>query len=85
MPDAPAGGRRAGERHERDVGVGDDGLTDVRAADDDLQQAIRQPGLGEDGSEHGAPDDGRLRIGLEDHGVAQREGRRDDAHAEHGR
>jgi hypothetical protein len=55
----------------------------LRIADDDLEQAIRQPGLLEDRGKDGAAAHRRLRIRLEDHGIAQREGRGDDPHAQH--
>ncbi len=75
-----ARGGRPGERHGVDVGVGDDRLAGLRAADDDVEQPVGQPGLAEHGLEHGPAADGRLRIWLEDHGIAQREGRGDHPH-----
>ena len=63
--------------------IGDERLADVGAADDDLEQAVGQARLREDRREHRAADDRRLRVRLEDDGVAERQGRRDDAHAEH--
>ena len=85
LADAPARRSRSGERHHRHVRVGDERLADIGAADDDLEQAVGQPGLAEDRLEHGAADDRRLRIGLEDDGVAEGERRGDDAHPEHAR
>ena len=76
----PADGRRPGERHDRDVRVGDQRLADVGAADDDLEDALGQAGLAEDRLEHRAADDRRLRVRLQDDGVAERQRRRDDAH-----
>ena len=84
-PDAPAGRRGPGERDHVHVRVGDQGLAHVRPADDDLQQPLREAGLAEDGGEDGAAADGRLRVRLQDDGVAQGERRRDDAHAEDAR
>ena len=54
LADAPAGRRRAGERDDVHVRVGDERLADVGAADDDLEQALGQAGLAEDGLEHRA-------------------------------
>ena len=81
--DAPPDLGRAGEDTTGDVRVGDQRLAGLGVADDDLQQAVGQAGLLEDGREHRAADDRRLRIRLEHDGVAERQGRRDDAHAEH--
>ena len=85
LADPPAGRGRARERHRVDVGVGDDRLADLRAADHDLEQPLGQPRLAEDRLEHRAAADRRLRVRLEDDGVAQRERRGDDPHAQHAR
>ena len=57
-------------------------LAGLGVADDDLEQAVGQAGLLEDGGEHRAAADRRLRVRLEDDGIAQRQGGRDHAHAE---
>ena len=81
----PTRRRRPGEEDARDVGIGDDGLADVGPADDDLENALGQPGLAEDDLEHRATGDRCLRIGLEDDGVAKRQRGRHDPHPEHAR
>ena len=70
--DPPAGRGRAGERDRVDVGVGDDRLADLGVAEDDVEQALGQAGLAEHRLEHRPAADRRLRVGLEDHRVAER-------------
>ena len=83
--DPPPGRGRAGERDPGHVRVGDDRLAGLGAADDDVEQALGQPGLPEHRLEHRAAADRRLRVGLEDDGVADGQRRRDDPHAQHAR
>jgi len=78
-PPARAGG--PGERDDPHERVGDQGLADVDAARQHLQQARWQPGLLEDARHGDAAGDSGARVRLEQHGVAQRErgGHRPDA------
>ena len=64
--DPPAGLRRAGEEDPGQVRVGHDGLAGLGVAEDDVEQAVGQPGLAEHRLEHRAAADRRLRVGLED-------------------
>ena len=83
--DAAPDRRGAGERDDRDIRVCHEGLADIRPTDHDLEQSLGQPRLGEDRREHRAADDGCLGVGLEHDRVAEGEGRRDHAHAQHAR
>ena len=70
-----ADGRRAGERHQVDVGVGDEGLPRRAPAGDDVEHARRQPHLvGRVGQDEGG-EGGQLRR-LEDDGAPGGQGGR---------
>ncbi len=71
--DGPSGPGRAGERDDRDLRVLHEGGPDVGASWQHVQQSLGQSGLFEDPGEHDPAGHAGPRIGLEDHGVAERE------------
>ena len=79
LADPAARGGGPGEGDQPHEGLGDQRLTGRRPARQHVQQAVRQPGLGEDPGQRDATAHRGARIGLEHHGVAQGQRGRDRA------
>ncbi len=79
LPDEPPGGRGPGERHHPYQRVGDHRGPGLGAPRQHVQEPARQPGRGEDGGEREAAAHGGAPVRLEQHRVAEGEGRGDRA------
>ena len=79
---SPADRRRTGEGNHAHAARLDQRLADRRTAIDEIEEARRQPRLFESACDDCSADDWRLRIGLQNDRVAERNGRRDRSHGQ---
>ncbi len=83
LTDMAANRRRSGERNDPRRGVADEGIADLAApGDDDVEHPFGQPSLLKDLREQQGTRDGRVAGRLDDHGIADGQGRCHGAHRE---